>query len=225
MDFTGPNAARLRLAGRALVLVFLGTGIAVAWVNRAALAPEALSAAIRDYPAAPLIFLLIHVVASLLFVPRSWLAITAGILFGIGGGILWAAVGSVVGALAGFLIARYLNSGMIDLEARPRLGPILLRAEEGGWRSVAALRLIPYLPHSFTNYALGLTRLSIASYIFGSLLGQLPMTVACVVLGAAGERMLAGHAGWLAPTLIGLAALAISLLVPYFAARRSGTPG
>ena len=76
------------------------------------------------------------------------------------------------------------------------------------------------LPHSLANYALGLTRLPLGAYALGSLLGQLPMTIAYVELGAAGGRLWAGNAGWLAPTLIGAAALPLSLLLPRFARSR-----
>jgi uncharacterized membrane protein YdjX (TVP38/TMEM64 family) len=102
----------------------------------------------------------------------------------------------------------------------PRVGPILRRAEAGGWRAVAALRLIPVLPHSVANYALGLTRLPLGAYALGSFLGQLPMTIAYVDFGAAGGKIWSGASGWLAPTLIGAAALLISLLLPRFARSR-----
>ena len=107
----------------------------------------------------------------------------------------------MLGAVAGFLLARYVNAGLIDPESMPRLGPILQRAEAGGWRAVAALRLIPVLPHSVGNYALGLTRLPLGAYALGSLLGQLPMTIAYVDFGAAGGKIWSGASGWLAPTL------------------------
>jgi len=84
---------------------------------------------------------------------------------------------------------------------------------------VAVLRLIPVIPHSLTNYALGLTRLRIGSYALGSLLGQLPLTIAYVDLGAAGGRALVGGADWLLPSAIGAAALALSLLIPLLARR------
>ena len=96
----------------------------------------------------------------------------------------------MLGAVAGFLIARYVNAGLIEPRVMPRFGPVLQRAEAGGWRAVAALRLIPVLPHSVANYALGLTRLPLGAYALGSLLGQLPMTIAYVDLGAAGGKML-----------------------------------
>jgi len=53
------------------------------------------------------------------------------------------------------------------------------------------------------------------------LLGQLPMTIAFVDLGAAGERLMLGGASWIEPTLIGFAALSLSLLIPAIARRRA----
>jgi uncharacterized membrane protein YdjX (TVP38/TMEM64 family) len=202
----------LRLA----LLPLLAVGVAAAWCWRGVLDPTTITAAIGRYPAAPLCFLAVHTAASLLFVPRTLLAIVAGLLFGMGWGIVWAASGSVAGAMAGFLVARYINSGLIDLR---RLGPVVGQVERGGWRGVAVLRLIPIMPHSVANYALGLTRLSLGAYALGSLLGQLPMTIAYADLGAAGERLMLGGANWVEPTLIGLAGLSLSLLIPSIARR------
>jgi uncharacterized membrane protein YdjX (TVP38/TMEM64 family) len=208
--------ARTRACGRiALVLLVVG---GVGWVlaNRSHLGADSIRLAIAQYPAAPLIFLIAHVIASLIFFPRTVLAVAAGALFGLWWGSLWAALGSVVGAVAGFLAARYVNSGLVDLESLKRFGPILLRAERGGWRAVFLLRLIPVIPHSLSNYALGLTRLDVGAYAVGSLLGQLPMTIACAAAGAAGETWVTGKTGWIVPTLIGLTALLLSLMLPRF---------
>jgi uncharacterized membrane protein YdjX (TVP38/TMEM64 family) len=208
----------LRRTGRLALLGLLAIGAASVWRWRAALDPITITGAIDRYPLAPLGFLAVHIAASLLFIPRTLLAIVAGLLFGMGWGIVWAASGSVAGAIAGFLVARYINSGLIDAA---RLRPVVAQVEGGGWRAVAVLRLIPVIPHSLVNYALGLTRLPLAAYAFGSLLGQLPMTVAYVDLGAAGERLMLGGASWIQPTLIGLAALSLSLLIPAIARRRA----
>ena len=212
-------AAWLRSSARLLLLVLLLAGAALAWRWRTALGPAELDAAIGQYPLAPLLFLAAHLAGSLLFVPRTVLAIAAGLLFGVGWGIVWAAIGSVAGALAGFLVARYLNAGLVDLSRHPTIRPILDRVERGGWRAVAGLRLIPVMPHSLANYGLGLTRLPLGGYALGSLVGQLPMTVAYVEFGAAGERVMLGASGWLGPSLIGLAALALSMLIPALARR------
>jgi uncharacterized membrane protein YdjX (TVP38/TMEM64 family) len=217
-----PPLAGLRRGGRLILPVLLGAGIAVAWRWRAALDPTAIGAAIAAYPATPLVFLGVHVAASLLFVPRTVLAIAAGLLFGMGWGVVWAALGSVLGAVAGFCVARYVSDGVVDLESKGRIRPVLDRVQRGGWRAVALLRLIPVVPHSLANYALGLARIRVGPYAFGSLVGQLPMTIACVDLGAAGERLAIGEAGWVMPTAIGAAALGLSLLIPIVAGRRAG---
>jgi hypothetical protein len=47
------------------------------------------------------------------------------------------------------------------------------------------------------------------------------MTIAYVDLGAGGGRLMLGSAGWLEPTLIGLAALSLSLLIPAYSRWRA----
>jgi uncharacterized membrane protein YdjX (TVP38/TMEM64 family) len=218
------------LAGRLVVVALLGAGGVAAWRWRGLFDPLLLTGLIGGNPLAPLAFLALHIVGSLFFVPRTLLAVGAGLVFGMWWGILWAALGSLLGAVAGFLTARYLRSGFTDparlaRSAGPaRLATLLKRADRGGWRMVAVLRLVPVIPHSLTNYALGLTGVRLGAYAVGSLLGQLPMTIAYADLGAAGGQVLIGGADWrhqvLWPSLIGLAALLFSLAIPVVARRR-----
>jgi uncharacterized membrane protein YdjX (TVP38/TMEM64 family) len=208
-----------RLAG----LVVIGAGIVAAWRWRTLFDPLALTNLLTGNPLAPAVFIGVHVAASLFFVPRTWLAAGAGLVFGMWWGILWAALGSLGGAIAGFLIARYLYAGFVERSNSERVKLLLARAERGGWRMVALVRLVPIIPHSLTNYAMGLTRVGLGAYVLGSLLGQLPLTIAFTDLGAAGGQLLLGAADWrqaLWPSLIALSALALSLLIPLLARRR-----
>jgi uncharacterized membrane protein YdjX (TVP38/TMEM64 family) len=209
----------VRGAVKPLLIGLLATAGAALWHWRTVLDPIAITAAIAGGRAAPLWFLAAHTGASLLFVPRTLLAIVAGLLFGVGWGIVLAALGGVAGAVAGFLAARYISAGWVDLDRSARVGPILERVARGGWRAVAMLRLIPFVPHSLANYGLGLTPLPLGAYAFGSLVGQLPLTIAYVDLGAAGERFMTGSSQWIEPTVIGIAVLAVSLLLPRIARR------
>ncbi|HEV2185569.1 MAG TPA: TVP38/TMEM64 family protein [Stellaceae bacterium] len=217
-----PALGNLRRTGQALVLGLIVAGIAAAWRWRGSLDPLDLAALVRSYPVAPLVFLALHVVASLTFVPRSLLGFAAGIVFGVWWGLLWAALGSVIGAVTGFLLARYVHAGFFDRVRWTRFTALLERTERGGWRMVALVRLVPVIPHSLSNYAMGLTRLRLGDYALGSLLGQLPLTVAAVELGVAGQQAMRGAADWLLPTVIGLVALALTVLIPAVARRRKG---
>jgi uncharacterized membrane protein YdjX (TVP38/TMEM64 family) len=188
----------------------------------------ALSDAIAAYGATWPLFIAVHVVASLVFVPRTVLAIAAGALFGFWCGLAISLAGALGGAAAGFLIARYINGGLLVAEEMPRVGPWLLRAEAGGWKTVFATRLIPVLPHTLVNYAFGLTRLPLGAFLFGSLAGFLPIQIVCAELGDSGRMSLAGTGDWLAPLASGLAFLALAIAVPHavkriVADRRFGT--
>jgi uncharacterized membrane protein YdjX (TVP38/TMEM64 family) len=205
--------------GRLIALGLVAAGIIAAWHWRGMFDPAALAGLIDRNPAAPVAFIAVHIAASLFFVPRTLLALVAGLVFGAWWGVLWAALGSVLGAITGFLVARYIHSGLLSGDNSARIATLLARAERGGWRMVAVLRLVPIIPHSLTNYALGLTRLRLGAYTLGSLLGQLPLTIAYVDLGAAGGHALIGATDWLLPSAIGAAALALSLLIPLFARR------
>ena len=215
---------RAALIGRVIAVVVLVAGVAAAWRWRGLFDPAVMTRLLGGSASAPLAFLALHIAASLFFVPRTLLALGAGLIFGLWWGILWAALGSLAGAVAGFLAARYVRAGFVDRADPARLAALLGRTAQGGWRLVAIVRLVPIIPHSLANYALGLTGVRLGAYALGSLLGQLPLTIAYAGLGDAGAQALAAGADWrrhmLWPSLVGLGALALSLGIPLIARRR-----
>lgn len=209
---------------RLVVLLVLAGGAAAALHWRHLFDPRSLAELAGGFPLAPLVFVALHIAASLFFVPRTVLALGAGLVFGLWLGLLWATLGSLAGALAGFLVARYIHAGFAMRVGPARFAELAARVERGGWRAVTIVRLVPLVPHSLANYAMGLTRMRLGAYFFGSLVGQLPMTVAYVEFGAAGGRVFSGGPDWLHqmlwPSLIGAAALGLSLLIPALTRRR-----
>jgi uncharacterized membrane protein YdjX (TVP38/TMEM64 family) len=195
------------------LLIAVGTGIALTQLHRGAVDPVAIRDAVAGNRFAPLIFVALQIAASLLFVPRTVLGIAAGLLFGFAWGAFWANLGAIAGAAAGFAFVRWIGGGEIDLDKTPGLGPLTRRAERGGWRAVAIIRLVPGLPHSVVNGALALTRIGWRDYLVGSFLGMLPMTLVQVDIGAAGGRMIQGYQGWVAGCLLLAGALGASFVI------------
>jgi len=195
---------------RVFLLALILFAIATVWRDRAEFQPAHLQALIAGNAYAPLVFIAIHVAASL--------------LFGLWWGTLWAVCGAMSGSLAGFALARYVNAGWIKPERMPKFGELLARVERGGWRAVALIRIVPIMPHTPVNYAFGLSKISLGNYMLGSLIGQLPITIFCVDVGAAGGQALTGSMNWLEPTLVGVGALALSLILPKLASLRRGSP-
>ncbi len=142
----------------------------------------------------PVLFVLVYVVATVLFVPGSALTLGAGALFGVGWGSVWVSAGSTLGATAAFLVGRYFARGWVakKIDGNAAFAAIDRAVATEGWKIVGLTRLSPAFPFSLLNYAFGLTRVSLRDYVLASWIGMMPGTVMYVYLGslarAAGER-------------------------------------
>ncbi len=198
-------------------LFVIGAAAVLAYSYRAELQPANIQALLADNPWAPLVYVLGHIVATMgFFPPRSIIAVAAGAAFGFWAGLALSTIGATAGAVACFALVRYVHRGVFALDGKRGVSWLAMlkkRLEGGGWRGVAFVRLMP-LPGTPVNYAFGLTEVSFADYFWGSFLGQLPLTLFCVGIGAVSGQALSGSNIGLQATLIGLAALGASVVMP-----------
>jgi uncharacterized membrane protein YdjX (TVP38/TMEM64 family) len=187
---------------RFIALLVVAAGIVAAIVYRDAIDPVVIQQAVATNPFAPVIFIGLQVAASLLFVPRTIVTIAAGLIFGFVWGMVWALIGAVLGAAAGFAFVRWFGATGV-LDTSPGIGKLVERAEHGGWRTVAIIRLTP-VPHSVSNTLLAMTNLSWRDYLLGSLLGMFPMTLAYVDIGASSVALLQGEEWFLTCLMLAL---------------------
>jgi len=200
---------------RILLLLGLVTGIALAIVYRDHFDGAALEAWIRDAGAmAPLLFMLVYALATVLFLPGSVLTLAGGALFGPVLGTFYNLTGATLGATLAFLIARYLASDWVAARAGGRVKQLINGVEGEGWRFVAFVRLVPLFPFNLLNYALGLTRLRLLSYVIATYLFMLPGAIAYTYLGYAGREAVAGGEGMIQKGLLALALLAVVAFLP-----------
>ncbi len=171
----------------------------------------------------PIVFIAGYAIACVAFVPASLLTLAAGALFGVLRGTMFVLIGATIGALAAFLIARYLARDWIAarLAKDTRFAAIDAAIAEQGRKVVFLLRLSPVIPFSVLNYALGLTKVRIGDFVLASV-GMLPGTLlyvysgnlASVVVGATDATAPAKGPAFYAVLGLGLAATAaVTILV------------
>jgi uncharacterized membrane protein YdjX (TVP38/TMEM64 family) len=134
----------------------------------------------------------IATLAVLLF-PRSGVAIMTGLLFPPEWAVVYAVVGTVLGASVAFAIGRTLGRPYLaQRTAGTAHGSRLVRFQEWldrrGAFAVLTVRFVPIIPFGLVNYAFGATRVRYRNYLAGTAVGLLPMTVLNVLVGATVTR-------------------------------------
>ncbi len=127
----------------------------------------------------PVIFALIYVMAAVAMVPGGLFTIAAGAIFGLLWGFIAVSIGSTIGASIASLIGRYVaRTAVEELAAKyPKFAAVDRAIDEGGWKIVAMLRLVPLFPFNAGNYLLGLTPVKFWHYVLASWIAMMPGTL------------------------------------------------
>jgi len=204
-----------RAIARLLLALALAGGIGWAFMHRGQLDPEGLQTQIQDLGRwAPLAFIALFALATVLFLPGAIFGLLGGALFGPVWGSAWNLAGATLGATLAFLTARYVASSWVARATGSRLTRLIEGVEAEGWRFVALVRLVPLFPFNLLNYALGLTRIRMSHYVLASAIAMIPGTVAYTWLGHAGREIAAGSETAVRNSLLALGLLALVAFLP-----------
>jgi len=143
--------------------------------------------------AAPVIFILVHVIGVVAFVPATVFAVAAGALFGFVRGVVYSLVGGCLGALGAFVIGRYAVRRLFAerFAASRALSSIDRAVAEDAVRILVLLRLSPIMPFNVLNYVLGASSIRLRDFLVGSI-GMVPGTMAAAYAGqVAGDALAA----------------------------------
>ena len=162
---------------------------------------------------APLVFVLLFTLAAVFFVPASVMVLAGGALFGPVMGSVYSLTGAAGGALAAFVISRYVAREWAVRQAGDRLRFMMDGVEREGWKFVFLVR-VAGVPYFVLNYALGLTGIGVLPYITASILGFAPALVAMSYLGYAGFEVVSGGEGMLGKVITAIALMAMAALIP-----------
>ncbi len=217
----GVSWSRWRIAlgaGAVLAVAIVGRGL-----ESRALLESALAWIVGLGVWGPAIFVLLYVAATVLLLPAVVLTLGAGAVFGVVWAFAAVSVGATLGAVAAFLVGRYLARDWVArrVAASPKLGAIDEAVAREGWKIVALTRLSPAFPFVLLNYAFGLTRVSLRHYVPATFIGMMPGIALYAYVGSLAGDVAAAAAGgrarapweWALYALGFLATLAVTVYV------------
>lgn len=133
-----------------------------------------------------LLFVLIMALVMMMLVPGVLFTTGAGFVFGVVQGSIAVVIGSTLGAVAAFLMARHLLGPRAQawLQGRATFDAFGQELGAEGWKIVALTRMVPLFPFKISNYLFGLTPITLRAFTMGTFVGVIPWSVHNVYLGA-----------------------------------------
>jgi uncharacterized membrane protein YdjX (TVP38/TMEM64 family) len=131
------------------------------------------------------LYLLACVIAAVLFLPGSLIAMSGGYLYGMPIGLGMAALGGALGAIAAFMNGRlFARSWVVGrLEGHPRLQAFDKALYEQSFVIVMLTRLSLVIPFSVLNYLYSVTGVKKVPYMVASAIGLIPMMALWAYVG------------------------------------------
>lgn len=149
-------------------------------------------------PLAPLLYMSFYVVAPTILFPASILTMAGGVIFGPIWGTIYTIVSATIGATVPFLITRRYGRAPLEklLSKYDNFDDQFKKFEDQvakeGWKYVAFTRLVTLFPFLILNYAFGLTKIGLWTYVWASLIFMLPGSFMFTYMGYAGKEALGG---------------------------------
>jgi uncharacterized membrane protein YdjX (TVP38/TMEM64 family) len=169
-------------------------------------------------PSTAAMLALVFVAGGIMPVPRTLLTIASGVVFGMSA-VPIILPSATIGAMIGFLLARYLFAERLGrmIAPKPRLIAMMNAVNAEGWRIVALTRIASPVPSTAANALFGLTRIGLLPFSWATFVFMIPQTLLYAYLGSVGKAALVDqsesglHLGIMAASA--LAFLAVVLLI------------
>jgi uncharacterized membrane protein YdjX (TVP38/TMEM64 family) len=127
-------------------------------------------------------------VVNTLGVPRIWICVAAGTLFGAVYGTVAGFAASLLGATANFFIGRYVMRGPLKRRMPERLRNWHKLLNKRGFRVLLYMRLFPFSNATLTSLIGGASRMRYLDFLAATILGFIPQTIAFATLGSSAAK-------------------------------------
>lgn len=139
---------------------------------------------------APIFYVALYVVGTVLVLPSTALNLTGGAIFGPWLGTIWTSIAAIIAAIVAFVFTRTVGRKAVAKQLAGRWQTMDAEVRRGGLFYMFAIRLIPIMPYGLVNFAAGLTSVSFKDYVLGTTLGTVPSVLPFVLLGSSGLKAL-----------------------------------
>lgn len=179
---------------RNILISLLVMGAVAVYLTREQFNVEALEQWVTVHPlSAPFLFIFLYVVLATLLFPSILLSVTGGVLFGPIWGTLYIQTSAILCAALAFLLSRYLLAEWVESRLGNNMRQLKAGVEQKGWRFVLMLRIVPGLPYTLLNYALGLTNIRLQHFLMVTFVCILPRVIFYAYTGDTGRKAVAGQ--------------------------------
>ncbi len=140
---------------------------------------------------APLLLILMQIVLASFILPCSAIAVLAGMLWGVEIGILYSLLATICASSWTFIVGRYISrkwdpSKYIFSWYK---GTIAL-VNSHNWKASMVAHANPLFPGSSLGYIFGLSRVGYGNFLFGLIIGTLPLQILTVSFGYFSNRVI-----------------------------------
>lgn len=176
----GKKALLLRVAVMAVLVI--ASVVIYRNVEFSQLTPEAISESLRGTgPWAAVGYVLLLTLLPLLLFPDSVLVMAGGLVFGLARGTLLTSIGSLLGGMLAYFIARWLGHGTVRKLIRTDL--VRMTSGRRGFFLILILRLVPLFPFKVISYSAGLAEVDWKEFALATLVGSMPGILVYTNLG------------------------------------------
>ncbi len=134
---------------------------------------------------APMVVIVLMILHCFVPFPAELLALCAGAVFGLVYGTLLIWIGAMIGAMLSFWLSRVVGQVVLKRWLPAQQHETLDRwTINQGTVALLVSRLIPVIAFNLINYAAGLTKVRLWTFIWTTGIGILPITVLSVYLGS-----------------------------------------
>lgn len=167
----------------AIVIALVGLAIYMYFnVDMTQWTPEKIGAYIRSQGSfAAVGYVVILSLLPLLLFPDSVIVIAGGMVFGLMQGVILTSIGSLLGGVIAYLLAKWLGRDFVKHFVKKDL----VRFTEGasGFFMILILRLVPLFPFKVVSYSAGLAGVNLRSFSLATLVGSLPGIIVYTNIG------------------------------------------